>query len=54
MTDDDRVPISKAKGRPMLQWVGKRPLGEQIQYTDIWATTRASILKQAGLKGDES
>ncbi|MBI3747813.1 MAG: site-specific DNA-methyltransferase [Chloroflexi bacterium] len=28
MTDETRVPIAKAKGRPMLQWVGKRPLRE--------------------------
>lgn len=28
MTDGTRVPIAKAKGRPMLQWVGKRPLRE--------------------------
>ncbi len=28
MTGEARVPISKAKGRPMLQWVGKRPLRE--------------------------
>ncbi len=28
MTVEARVPISKAKGRPMLQWVGKRPLRE--------------------------
>ena len=27
-TDETRVPIAKAKGRPMLQWVGKRPLRE--------------------------
>jgi hypothetical protein len=26
MTDGTRVPITQAKGRPMLQWVGKRPL----------------------------
>ena len=28
MTDGTYVPIAKAKGRPMLQWVGKRPLCE--------------------------
>jgi len=28
VTDGTRVPIAKAKGRPMLQWVGKRPLRE--------------------------
>ncbi len=28
MTDETRVPIAKAKGRPMLSWVGKRPLRE--------------------------
>ena len=28
MSAEDRVAISKAKGRPMLQWVGKRPLRE--------------------------
>ena len=26
MTDQQTVKISEAKGRPMLQWVGKRPL----------------------------
>ena len=25
---EQRVPIAKAKGRPMLSWVGKRPLRE--------------------------
>lgn len=28
MTDGERVQLSKAKGRPMLQLVGKRPLRE--------------------------
>lgn len=28
MTDDARVAGAKAKGRPMLSWVGKRPLRE--------------------------
>lgn len=26
--DDTRIPIAAAKGRPMLSWVGKRPLRE--------------------------
>ena len=26
MTDRQTIPVSEAKGRPMLQWVGKRPL----------------------------
>ena len=28
MSDGTSVPIAEAKGRPMLQWVGKRPLLE--------------------------
>jgi hypothetical protein len=32
MTDGTRVPIAKVKGRPMLPWVGTRPLGEARSF----------------------
>ena len=32
MTDNKRVEIKPAKGRPMLSWVGKKPLRDVIAY----------------------
>jgi adenine-specific DNA-methyltransferase len=38
--DDNQIKIANAKGRPMLTWVGKRPLTSvraypaQLQYPD--------------------
>ena len=32
MTDTQNVQIAEAKGRPMLHWVGKRPLDHVTAY----------------------
>ncbi len=43
MSKKDEVIISKAKGRPMLSWVGKRPLSKVRAYpTQLVETFNAS------------
>lgn len=32
MTKKDEIKIGKAKGRPMLTWVGKKPLSRAVAY----------------------
>ena len=52
MTDGQRVPIAKAKGRPMLQWVGKRPLREVRSFAAQLVERYAAPAPEGAVSGD--
>lgn len=52
MTDGTRVPIAKAKGRPMLQWVGKRPLREVRSFPAQLVERFASTAQAGAVSAD--
>ncbi|TAL07166.1 MAG: site-specific DNA-methyltransferase, partial [Chloroflexota bacterium] len=47
-----RVPIAKAKGRPMLQWVGKRPLREVRSFPAQLVERFASTARAGAASAD--
>ena len=51
-TSDTQVTVARAKGRPMLSWVGKKPLGRVIAYpaqrVERFATPPRSIRASFG------
>lgn len=52
MTDETRVPIAKAKGRPLLQWVGKRPLREVRSFPAQLVERFASTAPAGGVSNE--
>ncbi len=52
MADTKKVEIKPAKGRPMLQWVGKKPLRDVIAYPAQLVETFAPALTPALSRGE--
>src|SRR5512136_852758 len=52
MTESQTVPISKAKGRPMLTWVGKRPLTQVTAFPAQYVETFDPVSDTVKRKGD--